>query len=451
MIARLILKDLQNWYKKSNRKPLIIRGARQVGKTTSVKIFAGNFKQFIFLDLEKRADRELFEKDLSFDKLLDALYFIKKCDRKEKSTLIFIDEIQNSPKAVSALRYFYEEAPDIPVIAAGSLLEIYLEKQKVSFPVGRVESLYLYPLTFEEYLSSIDHPYALAAYHRIPVPDYALTTLFDYFHEFVLIGGMPEIVSHYLEHKDLNAVSVLYENLLLAYTDDASKYARNSTLYQVMRHAIETAPFEAGRRIKFQGFGKSAYRSREMGEALRTLERAMLLNLVYPTTSTELPILPDYKKSPRLLFLDTGFINYFSGIQTEYIGLKDLNSVYGGIIAEHITGREILASKIDAINTPVFWVREKAGSSAEIDYVVKSKSNPIPVEVKSGKTGTMKSLHLFMESCKCDLAVRLYRGDISISNIKTPGGKSFRLLNLPYFLSGKLDGYLLNQQIITSH
>ncbi len=444
MIDRLLLKDLNKWHTKNNRKPLIIRGARQVGKTTIVKIFANNFKQHIFLDLEKRKDRELFEQDLPFDKLVAALFFIKKCDPMEKSTLIFIDEIQNSLKAVATLRYFYEETPDIPVIAAGSLLEVYLEKQKISFPVGRVESLYLYPLTFEEYLSSVDHPSALSAFKQIPVPDYAYNTLFDYFHEYALIGGMPEIVSHYQRYHDLNAVSALYENLLLSYTDDAAKYARNSTLYQVIRHAIETAPLEAGHRIRFQGFGKSSYRSREMGEALRTMERAMLLYLLYPTTNTELPILPDLKKSPRLQFLDVGFINYLSGIQNDYIGLKDLNSVYRGTITEHIIGNEILATDRYSKSNPIFWVREKEGSSAEIDYILKYKSTLVPVEVKSGKTGTMKSLHLFMDNCKYNLAIRLFRGNVSISDIQTPKGTPFRLLNLPYFLGGLLDEYLHN-------
>ena len=404
----------------------------------------GPFSQNIFLDLEKRADRELFEQDLPFDKLLAALFFLKKCNPMGKSTLIFIDEIQNSPRAVAALRYFYEETPDIPVIAAGSLLEVYLEKQKISFPVGRVESLYLYPLTFEEYLSSVDHPSALSAFNQIPVPNYTYNTLFDYFHEYALIGGMPEIVAHFQKYHDLNAVSALYEDLLVSYTDDAAKYARNSTLYQVIRHAIETAPLEAGHRIRFQGFGKSSYRSREMGEALRTLERAMLLYLVYPTTNTELPILPDLKKSPRLQFLDTGFINYFSGIQADYIGLDDLNSVYKGTITEHIVGHEILATNRYSKSNPVFWVREKEGSRAEIDYILKYKSTLIPVEVKSGKTGTMKSLHLFMDNCKYDLAIRLFRGEVSISDIRTPKGKPFRLLNLPYFLSGNLKEYLDN-------
>ena len=168
----------------------------------------------------------------------------------------------------------------------------------------------------------------------------------------------------------------------------------------------------------------------------------MLIYLIYPTTNTELPILPDLKKSSRLQFLDTGFINYFSDIQADYIGLDDLNSVHRGRITEHIVGHEILATNRYSKSNPVFWVREKEGSSAEIDYILKYKSTLIPVEVKSGKTGTMKSLHLFMDNCKYDLAIRLFRGEVSVSDICTPKGKPFRLLNLPYFLGGKLKEYL---------
>ena len=170
----------------------------------------------------------------------------------------------------------------------------------------------------------------------------------------------------------------------------------------------------------------------------------MLLYLVYPTTNTELPILPDLKKSPRLQFLDTGFINYFSSIQDDYIGLKDLDSVYRGTITEHLIGHEILAANRYSKNKPVFWVREKEGSRAEIDYLLKYKSALVPVEVKSGKTGTMKSLHLFMDSSKSNLGIRLFRDKISIAEVQTPKGKHFRLLNLPYFLGGKLHEYLQN-------
>lgn len=442
MFRRNLLSYLKQWRQKEGRKPLVLRGARQVGKTTAVNLFAGDFRQYIYLNLEKGADREIFNHDLSFRKTLEAIYFLKNSSPSEKSTLLFIDEIQNSPAALAMLRYFYEEAPEIPVIAAGSLFEVYFDKYGLSFPVGRVEFAYLYPLCFEEYLIAKGDDSAIQALKTVPMPSYAHGRLLDVFNEYVLIGGMPAVVADYVEHQDPGGLTNLYESLMVSYTDDAAKYARNSTMFQHIRHAIETAPLEAGKRIKFQGFGNSSYRSREMGEALRTLERAMLLYLLYPVTGTELPLLPDKRKSPRLLFLDTGLVNYYAGLQEQYIGISDLGGIYRGRLAEHIVGQQLMAMDSKQHRKPLFWVREKAGASAELDFIHLYKGLPIPVEVKSGKSGTLRSLHEYMRRVDFDLAVRLYAGGISLETVTTRYGKTFRLLNLPYFLCGQLDAYL---------
>ena len=183
-MKRLVEKKILEWKNSSRRKPLIIRGARQVGKTWLVETFlAEYFDNFVKIDLEKRHDIHTY-----FDGNLDPKVILPLLELEAGriipgKTLLFFDEIQACPRAIMALRYFYEEAPNLPVIAAGSLLEVYLEKYKISFPVGRVESLYLYPLTFEEYLSSVDHPSALDAFNQIPLPEYAYNTLFDYFEE----------------------------------------------------------------------------------------------------------------------------------------------------------------------------------------------------------------------------------------------------------------------------
>ena len=442
MIERKILKDFRFWLHKENRKPLILRGARQVGKTTAVNQFAVEFKQYIYLNLELKTDREVFERDDSFEKLLRAIFLIKNGDLKEESTLIFIDEIQNSAKAVQYLRYFYEEAPQIPVICAGSLLEVFLEKFEISFPVGRVDYLYLYPVDFEEYLGCLDNEALVDAYSEIPLPEYAHSMLLEQFHEYCLVGGMPEICEEYVRSKDISGLSDLYEGLLTSYIDDAAKYAPGSSMYQTIRHAIDSAPGETGKRIRFQGFGNSSYRSREMGEALRTLERAMLLYLIYPVTGRQLPSLPDQKKSPRLQFIDIGLMNYHAGIMSHYLGITDLNSLYAGRLAEQVVGQEMLAGNLSNNKKPQFWVREKSGSSSEIDFVVPYKSELIPVEVKSGKAGTLRSLHVFMNDVSHTTAIRLYAGKMRRNAIETSEGKSYSLLNLPYYLAGKIGRYI---------
>lgn len=172
------------------------------------------------------------------------------------------------------------------------------------------------------------------------------------------------------------------------------------------------------------------------------LEKALLLRRIYPTTSTQLPLTPNFKKSPKLQLLDTGLVNFFSGIQTEVFGSDDLNSLYGGRIIEHLVGQELLASHDSMQFTPYFWVREKNHSSAEVDFVLAHRNKIIPVEVKSGATGRLRSLHLFMDQVEHRWAVRLYAGKLNIESVKTLEGKEYQLLNLPYFLTGQLEEYV---------
>jgi hypothetical protein len=254
---------------------------------------------------------------------------------------------------------------------------------------------------------------------------------------------MPGLLSEYLDSGSVPELTRSAGDLLHAFVEDAGKYARNSSMFQTLRFAIETAPSEAGNRIKFQGFGNSTYRSREMGEALRTLERAMLLYLVHPTTSTELPMTPDRKKPPRLQFLDTGLVNMGLGLTPELVGVEDLFSVYRGRIVEHAVAQELLGANDPARGEPpLFWVREKANSQAEIDFVIPYGRKLIPVEVKSGPTGRLRSLHHYVEHVVPPLAVRLYRGPVRVDPERTPGGAHYTLLSLPYVLAAKLPDYI---------
>lgn len=443
MFEREILQELKKWRGKYNRKPLIIRGARQVGKTTVVRQFSTEFKQFIYLNLELPSDRKPFEDFSDFETLLQAIFFLKNkllADRAD--TLIFIDEIQELPEALKQLRYFYEDAPDIPVIAAGSMLESLFDPT-ISFPVGRVEYVVIQPASFPEFLGAIGQTGALEQMRTIPAQSFAHTTLLNLFRTYCLIGGMPEIVAHYSTHKDLAALGPMYESLLVSYLDDVEKYAQGRSQIDYIRHAIRSSFVEAGKRIKFQNFGNSSYKSREMGEAMRALEKALLIHLVYPQTSPVLPLLPDLSKSPRLHILDTGMLNFFVGLQQEILGTTDLNNVYQGTVIEHIVGQELLARQYSALHGLAFWVREKTTSSAEVDYLISFKEKLIPIEVKSGATGTLRSLAIFMDLAPHNMAVRLYAGEILLSSITTPKGKTVNLLNLPYYLVSQLEKYLL--------
>ena len=441
MFYRAILKEFENWVDRKNRKPLILRGARQVGKTTAVNLFAKQFDQYIYLNLELEADKILFQKQRDINDLLEAILFIKNKKRKAGRTLIFIDEIQMVPEAVAQLRYFYEKAQDLYVIAAGSLLESLISRH-INFPVGRVEFCIMYPLSFQEYLIATGEEEALKLIKNIPVPDFAYDRLLKTFNRYTLIGGMPEVVGIDADTRDIQQITPLYEGLLISYIDDVEKYASNQSMARIIRHIINNAFYEFSNRITYKGFGRSNYRSREMSEAFQLLEKTMFLRLIYPTTQTSLPVLEDRKKSPKLQLLDTGLVNYYAGIQKELFQSDDISQLYEGRIAEHIIGQELMALNSSSLHRMNFWVREKKQSNAEVDYVIAHNDKLIPIEVKSGSTGRLRSLHQYIDLAVHDYAVRFYSGKVQIDNIQTINKKPFYLLNLPYFLVGELERYL---------
>ena len=442
MFKRQLLLELENWRQSKPRKPLVIRGARQVGKTTLVNQFATQYEQYIYLNLELSEDKEPFENFTSIEYLINTVFFLKsKTLAKKNTTLIFIDEIQEVPKALNTLRYFYELAPEISVIAAGSMLETLFDKH-ISFPIGRVEYKVIRPVSFPEFLSAMGETAALEQLSQVPFATFAHTKLLRLFHTYALIGGMPEIVQHYATHKDLVRLGPMYDSLIIGYMDDVGKYAKSRAQILHLRHCIQSSFAQAGKRIKFEGFGNAAYKSREMGESLRTLEKALLLQLIYPCTTATLPLVPDIKKSPRLQILDSGLLNYFVGIQKEIIGTDNLNKIYQGTLIEHLIGQEILAFQYNALSALHFWVREKKESTAEVDYLFPYDGLIIPIEVKSGKEGTLKSLHSYMDLAPHDMAIQFYAGALNITNAITKNGKQYQILKLPYFLSSQIEKYI---------
>ena len=442
MFKRNVFKHLTQWKASSNRKPLILRGARQVGKTTLIEQFAQTYKQFILLNLEKSDDRQFFEITDDVKKIVDSLFLSKNITSNVEDTLLFIDEIQELPKAIHLLRYFYEDIPDLHVISAGSLLEFAMRKVP-GFPVGRVEYLYMYPLNFLEYLEAIEHSAALEQINQIPVQPFAHKVLLDLFNSYAIVGGMPEVVKVFTENKSsLIELPKVYESIWATYKNDVEKYALNETERKVIKHIMATAQFYIDKRIKFRNFGNSNYKSREAGEALRSLDDAKIIQLIYPTTNVEIPIQPDLRKSPRLQFLDTGLVNHILGIQSQMIGLQDLSSAFKGAIIPHLITQELISLNTISSKKPYFWVREKKQSSSEVDLVVQYRDKVIPIEIKSGSTGSLKSLHQFIDRTNHPYAVRVYEGEFKIEKATTPNGTSYLLMNMPYYLGTKIPGYI---------
>ncbi len=442
MYKRKLTAELNRWKIDSGRKPLIIRGARQVGKTSLVKMFSTGFDFFIHLNLDKNEDQQIFEKNDKLTTILQVLYLKENISPGiDSKVLIFIDEIQNSPKAIKLLRYFYEEAPHLYVIAAGSLLESILDSQ-ISFPVGRVEYLILRPFSFEEYLEAKQEIAALDLYNKPYFPEYGHKKLLDLFVEYCLIGGMPEVVKHYIGHQNLVAVGRIFENLITTYSDDVEKYARNEGQRKVIRHIIHNAIMLAGDRIKFEGFASSNYKSKDIGEGFRILEKTFFLSLVYPTTNTLLPLIENRRKSPKLHILDTGILNYFAGIQLMILNNELIDTVFEGKIAEHIVGQELLSLKSNVLAGNHFWIKEKKQSNAEVDFILVINNLLIPIEVKLGKTGRLRSLMEYIDLCPHNYGVRIYSGELRIEKVCTLKGKEFILMNLPFYLTGKAPEYI---------
>lgn len=443
MFERDILVALKQWMNDSHRKPLILRGARQVGKTTVVNEFGIGFENYLYLNLEKKEAADIFELSLPLKDLLPLIFAHCGKKRREGHTLLFIDEIQNSAKTVLLLRYFYEELPEIYVIAAGSLLENLVDMH-TSFPVGRVQYLALRPCSFREFLRAtqeesllpvLEHPEMTVAFHD---------RLMGLFNIYTLIGGMPEVVQIYAERKDILALNRVYETLLQGYRDDVEKYTHGKQMPDVVRFLLNEGWSMAGQTVTLGGFAGSSYNAREIGEAFRLLEKAMLAELVYPTTATEVPAISEKRRMPKLIWLDTGLVNYAAQVQKEVLGSKDILDAWRGNIAEHIVAQELLSLTDKVSQKRNFWVRGKNESPSEVDFIWVQDSMVYPIEVKSGHNAHLRSLHSFLERSPQTVAVRVWSQPYSVDTIRTLNGKECKLINLPFYLVGQLPNILRN-------
>jgi predicted AAA+ superfamily ATPase len=442
MFQRDVLENLKKWAAKPKRKPLILRGARQVGKTTLVEEFSKSFDTYLYLNLENKRAKLIFEDDFSMDELVSQIFlFCNKQHKKNKTILLFIDEIQYSPAAVARLRYFYEDVPDMFVIAAGSLLETLINVH-ISFPVGRVEYLAVRPCSFCEFVRAKGETELEKAIRRLGVPNALHSKTMSLFNTFTFIGGMPEIIAHFVENRDFVSLNEIYETLLTSYRDDVEKYAKNDNMKYVIRYILKEGWAYAAERITLGGFADSSYNGREMSEAFRTLEKTMLMELVYPTTACLLPAPANLKRAPKLIWNDVGLVNYAANVQKEVFGSRDIIDAYRGKIAEQVVAQELLAQETHVSATRKFWVRNKQGSDAEVDFVLQRNSQIIPIEVKSGHNSKLKSLHLFMNEAPHSIAVRVWSQPFSVDEITTQNGKKFKLLNVPFYYTGVLEEIL---------
>ncbi len=439
MFKRQIIKELNKWRNNTSHLPLVVRGARQVGKTTVINNFGMEFDNFISLNMERPEERSIVESGLPLQEMLPLLFLRKGIRRKNGDTLLFIDEIQNSPYAVSKLRYFHEDMPELFIITAGSLLENLVD-MNLSFPVGRVGYLPVRPCSFCEFLSATqgeDKVELLSQYrHTVHFHD----ELMAFFNQYCIVGGMPEVVQHFADHRDMLAVDGIYSRLLRGYIDDAEKCAKTKKMTETVRLLMRYGWYHAGSVITLGNFAGSEYKSKEVAEGFRLLEKAMLLELVYPSTSARLPALPEHRRMPKLFWLDTGMLNYVTKVRQEIINANDLLDIWKGRIGEQIVAQELLNLNNDINQTRSFWTKGRGDGGAEVDLTWVVDSQLVPIEVKTGHNSHLRSLHSFMDASPISIAVRVWSGPFSVDDVVTTvGRKPFKLVNLPFYLIGELE------------
>ena len=400
---RKIDHELESWASANERKPLLLRGARQVGKTSAVRHLGEKFKHFVQVDFNERHDvHYLFEGTYSPQEICQMLSVLLRTPIVAGETLLFFDEIQACPPAINRLRYFFEKFPELHLIAAGSLLEFALETLP-SYGVGRVRSIFMYPFSFEEYLWATGNE-ALATMINASSPDKPLP---QPIHEqalrllrvFLVIGGMPAVVARYCEDGNLLECQNILSELVLSFRDDFAKY----------RNKVPSSRIDATfRSIAEQGLGKFVYNrvdtDASTAQIKTAVETLILAGLVYPVTHSSANGIPlgaeINEKYRRMILLDTGLLQRILNLDiSDILSSNDIQVVNRGAIAETFIGTELVKSASCYSPYPLYcWHREKAGSNAEVDYVVQLGARILPVEVKSGSKGSMQSMRLFMEA-----------------------------------------------------
>lgn len=421
MFKRIIDLHLDQWKVDPYRKPLLLRGARQVGKTYAVRRLGQQFPYFVEVNFEQLEEAiSIFEKDLVPERLIRALSLFLKAPIIPGKTLLFLDEIQEAPRAILALRYFYEEMPELHVIAAGSLLEFAIEK--VGVPVGRISMLYMHPLSFLEYLVAtgddliaeeiIDHPIG------IPMEEPVHSKILDKLGEYLSIGGMPEAVMRWTQTKDPAASLSVLQQIAETYRQDFEKYAKKSQV-KYLEQLFRQIPHLIGKEFSYREI-HGEYRKRELAPALELLERANIIHIIRHSSGQGIPIGSEVSfETFKIIYLDIALCQAILGSD---ISIWFLNPLKGfenrGEIAEAFIGQELICYGDPGRKGDVyFWKRKSKNSSAEVDYLIQRGDQILPIEVKSGHGKTLRSLHLFLEThLKISQGIRFSALDYSITD-----------------------------------
>ena len=447
-MKRKQLAYLKEWLNSNNRRPLVIRGARQVGKTWLVRHFAElQDKQLIELNLEKKPQlATLFDSNDPKQILLN-LGSSMNIDIDPHRCLLFLDEIQAVPELLAKLRWFAEDLPILPVIAAGSLLEFVLEKHSFSMPVGRINYMHMEPLSFEEFLLAINQQGLvdyLGAFHwETTIPRIIHEQLMASFKEYLVVGGMPAAVSSWIVDRSLPKVNQIQHDLMATYRDDFGKYSGRIDKDR-LDEVLVTVPKLLGEKFIYSKVNSSV-NSGAIKQALDLICKARVCHRVTSCHANGIPLGSELdEKFFKAIFLDVGLCSAALGFTLSQIAtVEEIIFINKGGIAEQVVGQLLRTLDFPYLEPELYyWIREKKGSEAEIDYVIQHSQHVIPIEVKAGSTGSLKSLHLFMGIKKLSLAVRVSSDYPSKTDVqvKDPMGNQveYTLLSIPFYLVGQM-------------
>lgn len=437
-MKRDIEKILNEWKFDKNRCPLLIRGARQVGKTyTITELGNTEFHELITINFELNPEYKECFKTLEPENIIECISLLINKDIIEGKTLLFFDEIQECPEAIRSLRYFYEKKPGLHVIGAGSLLEFTLSQENFRMPVGRVQYLYMKPLSFLEFLDAVKEN-KLREFIENLKPD---STINDAIHnklisiikKYSIIGGMPAVVKEYIMTENLKKCIMRQTMIIQTFRDDFGKYA-NKTKFKYLQKLFYAAAKMIGKKFKYSHVDREI-QSRELKNALELLEKSGIIYRVKKSRGGVPPT--DFYSNERhfkVLFVDIGLMQNICGVSEEILIENNLLNVYSGAVAEQFVGQELIAYQ-EYYKEPsiYYWEREAKNSSAEVDYIIQIGSKVFPIEVKAGKTGRLKSLHIYLEKYSIPFGIKVSQQQKLISK---------PVLSIPFYLIKNLEDYI---------
>lgn len=430
---RFIEAELNSWQKEVKPHPLLLRGARQIGKSYTVEKFGQkNFQNLVVINFEHEPKLKDIFNDLDPLKIIQKINSEKETNIEIGKTLLFLDEIQECPNAIVALRYFYEKTPGLHVIGAGSLLDFTLRSGDFSIPVGRIHYLYLQPLSFMEYLfarKKNDHiDYIKNLDLKSTKDDYYHNALNEEVKNYMMLGGMPEVVNSFIDEQDISKTLKIQAALVTSYRDDFGKYSSKAQ-HKYLEKLLYGVPKNVGNKFKYVNIDPEA-QSRDLKEAMDLLIHAGILYKVKRTSGAGLPFEAGAsEKHFKTLFLDIGLQQHILGINKEIMTAENFHSLASGSIAEQFVGQELIANQeFYETRSIYYWAREKS-DSAEVDYMISSGSKQIPVEVKAGKTGKLRSLKYFLDNYEIPLGLRISQKSISLED---------KILSIPFYAISEL-------------